>query len=266
MATPAPNAAQPAADPTTPAPAATPEPGAAPAPAPAPQGPPPPPSFPQGAQPPSTTDSVEVTGETEDLPPAPEPAEPLGWFGLTLSLGYAFGGDDLQASAVRFDNGFDAEISAGTGTQLGLGVVFMPIRTEGHSIGVSVDQSIKFADISARNLSVALIRFPLVISARYSYAFSETWHFTAGGGLVYEYGINLSGDGDADELDADFKNAIGFMAEAGVAYRERSFVIDATLRFTGLEYEPEPDSIDQLTEGPFDAKNGALVVAGHYFF
>ena len=252
----APGAAQPAPESPTAQPATTPPPAQAPA----AQGPPPPPTFPQGAaEPPSTTSSVEVSGQTEELPPPPPEAEPLGWFGLTLSLGYAFGGDEVAAAS--FTNGADAEISAGTGTQIGFGIVVMPLRSAGHSLGLSVDQSVKYADISARNLSIALTRFPLVVAGRYSYAISETWHFSAGGGLVYEYGINLSGEGDAEDIDVDFENAAGFMVEAGAAYRERSFVIDVTLRFTGLTYQPEIADADEL-----DAKNGALVVAGHYFF
>jgi hypothetical protein len=203
---------------------------------------------------------VEVTGQgPEELPPPPPPPEPLGIFGLTLSFGFAFGGDELVAA--EFTDGSDASIAAGNGAMIGLGVVVMPLRSEGHSLGVSVDQSAKFAEISARNASITLTRFPLVAALRYSYAFTDTWHFAAGGGLVYEYGISLSGDGDAEGLDADFENALGFMAEAGVAYRERSFVIDVTLRFTGLTYEPKDAVVDEV-----DAKNGALVVAGHYFF
>ena len=193
------------------------------------------------------------------MPPPPK-AEPLGIFGLTLSFGFAFGGDKVVGAT--FTDGTDVDIAAGNGALIGFGIVVTPLRTEeGHSIGVSVDQSVKFASISARNASINLTRFPLVAALRYGYAFNDTWNFIAGGGMVYEYGISLSGDGDASELDEEFENALGWMVEAGGAYRERSFVVDITLRFTGLEYDPKPAG------GPtYDAKSGALVVAGHYFF
>jgi hypothetical protein len=258
-ATPAP--APTAVPPATPSPAPADSASVPAAPAPTPQTPPPPPTFPQGAsEPPSTTSSVEVTGQgPQELPPPPPPPEPLGIFGLTLSFGFAFGGDEVAAAT--YSDGTDASIRAGTGGLFGIGVVLMPFRREGHSFGVAVDQSVKFTQISARNASIALTRFPLVASLRYDYAFTDTWHLALGGGVVYEYGISLTGDGDFDGLDLDIENALGWMGEAGVAYRERSFVIDATLRFTSLTYQPEDERFSEA-----DAKNGGLVVAGHYFF
>lgn len=262
-ATPAPATPAPQAPaPTAPAPAA-PQTAApqTPAPQPAPAGSnelPPPPTFPQGAQP-ASAPPAQVTGYGPEQEPVPAPAklEPLGMFGLTLSFGFAFGGEKLVAAT--FTNGSDASITAGSGAQIGLGFVLTPLRTEGHSLGISVDQSAKFTSISARNADITLTRFPLVAALRYGYAFNDTWNFIAGGGMVFEYGISLTGSGDAEGLDQKFHTALGFMAEAGVAYRERSFLIDVTLRFTGLTYET-----DEVSD--IDAKNGALVVAGHYFF
>jgi hypothetical protein len=263
-ATPAP--ATPAPAPTSAAPApATPAPGPAPVtpapqPQPAPAGTntvPPPPTFPQGAEP-TSPPPAQVTGyNPEPLPPPPEKAEPLGMFGLSLSFGFAFGGEKLVAAT--FTNGSDAAIHAGQGATIGLGVTFMPIRAQGHSLGISVNQSAKFASISASNADITLTRFPLVPALRYNYAFNDTWNFLAAGGLVFEYGISLTGSGDAEGLDQKFKSALGFMAEAGVSYRERSFLVDVTLRYTGLTYET--DEVKDI-----DAKSGALVVAGHYFF
>ena len=269
---PTPTGATPAQAPATPAPQApapqAPAPGApqtagpqTPAPQPPPAGSnelPPPPTFPQGAQP-ASTPPAQVTGygaEQEALSPPPK-LEPLGMFGLTLSFGFAFGGEKLVAAT--FTDGSDGSITAGSGAQIGLGFVLTPLRTEGHSLGISVDQSAKFASISARNADITLTRFPLVAALRYGYAFNDTWNFIAGGGMVFEYGISLIGSGDAEGLDEKFHSALGFMAEAGVAYRERSFLIDVTLRFTGLTYET-----DEVSD--IDAKNGALVIAGHYFF
>jgi hypothetical protein len=180
-------------------------------------------------------------------------------FGLTLSFGFAFGGDEVAAAT--YSDGSEASIRAGSGGLIGIGVVLMPVRSEGHSLGVAVDQSVKFTQISARNASISLTRFPLVASLRYDYAFSDTWHLALGGGFVYEYGISLTGDGDFDGLDVEIENAAGWMGEAGVAYRERAFVIDATLRFTGLTYRPEDPQFADA-----DATSGGLVIAGHYFF
>jgi len=270
--------APPPAAPTTPAPAPGPAPTAVPAatpspapadaapppaatPAPANQGPPPPPTFPQGSPPPSTTSSVEVTGQgPEELPPPPPPPEPLGMFGLTLTFGFTFGGDEIVPATTS--EGDDVGIEAGNGASIGIGVVLMPLRTDtGHSLGVAVDQSAKFAQISGRNGSISLTRFPLVASLRYDYAFTDTWHLALGGGVVYEYGISITGDGDYEDLDVDLENAVGWMGEAGVAYRERGFVIDVTLRFTGLRYQSDVAVFDDK-----NATNGGLIVAGHYFF
>jgi hypothetical protein len=256
-ATPAPATAAPA---PTPGPAPAPATSPAPQPQPAPTGSnavPPPPTFPQGAEP-ASPPPAQVTGyNPEPPPPPPEKAEPLGMFGLSLSFGFAFGGEKLVAAT--FTNGTDAAIHAGQGATIGLGVTFMPIRAQGHSLGISVNQSAKFASISARNADITLTRFPLVPALRYNYAFNDTWNFLAAGGLVFEYGISLTGSGDAEGLDQKFHSALGFMAEAGVSYRERSFLVDVTLRYTGLTYET--DDVKGI-----DAKNGALVVAGHYFF
>jgi hypothetical protein len=180
-------------------------------------------------------------------------------FGLTLSFGFAFGGDEVQSA--EYVDGTEVSIRAGSGALIGIGVTLMPLRSEGHSLGVALDQSVKFTQISARNASISLTRFPLVASLRYDYAFTDTWHLALGGGFVYEYGISLTGDGDFDGLEVDIENASGWMGEAGVAYRERSFVIDATLRFTGLEYHSEDPEFEDA-----DATSGGLVIAGHYFF
>jgi hypothetical protein len=182
-------------------------------------------------------------------------------FGLTLTFGFAFGGDEVAAAT--FTNGNDASITAGQGALIGLGFVLMPLRREGHSIGVAVEQSVKFAQISASNASISLTRFPLLAALRYDYAFTDTWHLALGGGVVYEYGISLTGEGLAEDLEVDFENAVGWMGEAGVAYRERSFVIDVTLRFTGLSYQPDVPGLDA---DDVNATNGGLIVAGHYFF
>jgi hypothetical protein len=179
-------------------------------------------------------------------------------FGVYLGMGFAFGGDELITA--MYVDGSDAEISAGTGMLIGLGVSFTPLRASGHALGLEIDQNVKLTDISASTADISLTRFPLVAALQYSYEISPAWHFVVAPGLVYEYGISLTGSGDAEGLDEEFDSALGWMVEGGVAYRERSFVVDATLRFTKLTYHhPEEDA-------DVDASSGGLMLGAHYIF
>ena len=276
-------AAQTATPPPTPAPAsaggtpsvAPPEQAAVPPPPPAapddaPPAPPPPPTFPEGPPPPPTFPDAPSGSEPAERAPlvtdsesppssGPSKPEPLGMFGIELAIGLAVGGDEIVNAS--FDDGTDASLAGGNGISFGLGFTLTPLRTESHALGLGVDQSVKLAQISASNAEVSLTRFPLVVSLRYAYSFNPAWSFVAGPGLVYEYGISLSSSGDASGIGADFEPALGYMFEGGVGYREHSLVIDATLRFTGLQYQvkgPVPDKVD--------ATHGALVIKFGYVF
>ncbi|MDD9935637.1 MAG: hypothetical protein OXT09_18645, partial [Myxococcales bacterium] len=182
----------------------------------------------------------------------------LGAFGISLHMGFAFGGDDLARA--MFSNGDTRDLKAGNGSVIGVGIALTPLRDGPHALGITVDQAVKFEEIRASNASIFLTRFPLVTAVDYRFLLGGNWWFVCAGGVVYEYGINISGSGDLDDVDDDLDNALGFMGEGGVGYQERSFVADFALRYTGISYTA-PGS-----EAEADADSFGFVVTGAYFF
>jgi hypothetical protein len=221
--------------------------------------PPPPPTFPNAA--PAAAPVYEdrsAPPESEVVPPSAEPPAPLGMFGVGLSFGVAGGGDVLVDA--RFSDGTDQSLRAGSGVQLGLGLELAPLRSDGHSLSVSLHQSVKYAAITGDNGGFSLVRFPVNVLVHYGYDISYTWGLTLGAGLAYEHGIKFAGEGDFAGSSVELDDALGPAFEGGASYREGLFMARAVLRVTLLEYENKPKS------GTLAADSVALLVSGSFFF
>jgi len=188
-----------------------------------------------------------AVAEAQDLSASPPPQR--GMLALDFGLGFALGGDDLVYA--EFDTGEDTTLSAGNGVIVNLGATVTPLWFGRIGLGASVDLGIKYAGIEASNGSVSFTRFPVVASAHGLFSVNTNWSVLVAGGLHYDLGASLSGDGLFDDLQFDSESALGFMIEAGGYYEERPLGIDVTLRYTALEYEFDGRKVDGMSIGLF---------------
>ena len=74
-------------------------------------------------------------------------------------------------------------------------------------------------------------------------------------------GVNMSGSGALEEVDLDFEDAVGWLAEAGVLLEMNALGVDITLRYTGIDYTVAglPETLDASSLGVFVAIHYALV-------
>jgi hypothetical protein len=77
--------------------------------------------------------------------------------------------------------------------------------------------------------------------------------FLLRGGLEWDLGANVSGDGIASGVNVDLSSNTGFVADVGLWYQSSNRGgMTATLRFTRLSYS--------APGGNIDATNGALML------
>lgn len=178
---------------------------------------------------------------------ASEPYRPK--FGVNGAFGLAFGGDDLVTA--EYDNGEERTLSAGTGVILSVGATATPLWAGPVGFGVGVDLGWKYTQLTAENGTLSLERFPVVGSLHTLFHVGGSWYLLAAGGVHHELGVSISGDGVFDGISADPESSLGFMGEIGALYGKRGFGVDATLRYTTLEYEANGDTADASNFGFF---------------
>ncbi len=167
---------------------------------------------------------------------------------LGFRVGFAFGGDNLIRA--RMSNGEERTIDAGKGGVLALGAMVTPLwASENIGFGGGVEAGWKGVEISAKNGSISLSRFPLITTLHMLLAASERWSVRLAGGLTKDLGVSLSGDGDVSG-HAEFDSSWGGTGEITVYYRQtQSFAIDFGLRYTSLTYSFEDSKVDASSVG-----------------
>ena len=139
--------------------------------------------------------------------------------GLTLLLGFGFGGTDfVKASS---SNGNSETLSAGTGVIIGLGGMVTPLwPAENLGFGVGVEGAVKYDSISADNGSASITRYPLALTAHFlTNGSGGPNYFLIKGGAIRDFGVNYSASGFA-ALNA---NVTGTWGPTGsVGYYRRS--------------------------------------------
>lgn len=187
-------------------------------------------------------------------PPPPPEVEPDRdpKLGLGVALGLAVGGDDIAVA--EYVDGGDAALAAGNGVVLSLGIMATPLWVDGKvGLGLGADAGWKYASLSAENGTLSLNRFPFVGSAHVLFEVSSRWYLIASGGVHYEAGVEVAGDGIFEGIQGSLDSSVGAMGEVGAFYSKRELGADVTLRYTAVTYEISGESIDASSIGLFGA-------------
>jgi hypothetical protein len=232
-----------------------------------------PPSYPtpkasqqQPAQPgqPSSGQSgelVEPPSVPSSLGAAWNSGDHLSALAFHASLGLAFGGEELVS--LTYTDGTSVSIHAGDGVLLTGGLTFTPLWIGDRiGLGLGLDAGWKYRSTSVdADGSMALERFPLIGSARGLIGITNAWHVLLAGGVVYELGPDLTGEGLLSEYSFEFDNALGGMAELGITWgRPMAVGWEISGRYTFLTY-----NLESGEGGDVDASSGTLNLTAHFF-
>lgn len=147
--------------------------------------------------------------------------------GPVLVAGYAIGGETL--AEVYYSDFTVQEIRAGTGAFFAGGYQF-PVNEDGSvkslfSLGYITDSSF------ASNGEVSFDRYYL--DALLSRDFD---HLRFAAGLSYHLGVTLEGSEVVRDIDVEFENTLGFVAEASYLFQHPGAL---TLRYLDIDYTVE---------------------------
>lgn len=162
-------------------------------------------------------------------------------------IGLHGGGDDVVTAL--FTDGSSEEIKAGEFLEIDLGVAWDMGILEARITG-----GWKYDTITAENGELDFQRF--TSQALLLFAAGD-WRF--GGGAAYHFEIELDGSGVAEAADAEFDDALGYVAEIDYYFTENAYV---GLQYLDIEYD-RTTAYGQTAQ-TFDASSIGLVVAGRW--
>ena len=158
-----------------------------------------------------------------------------------LSIGGDFDGDEILK--VKYTDGSDASIVAGTGLLVTGGAVWQAAEKQGHALDLQATASWKYSTIpDASNQSINWTRWPLELLVFYGYLPA---HVRLGGGLTYQVAPTLSAQGNLLNGNAKFQNSLGELAQLDYTFADH-FMVAA--RYTWISY--------RLDNGPGTTLNG----------
>jgi hypothetical protein len=182
-----------------------------------------------GASPAAT---VSLPAPRVPAPPVPQerddssaarPSDRRPGTGLSLLLGFGFGGADFVKATDG--NGNDETLSSGTGVIFGAGGMLTPLwPTEGLGLGLGVDAAIKYDSIDAANGSASITRYPVAFTAHFltNGSGGGPHYFFVKGGVTRDFGVNYSASGFA-ALNADVHGSWGPTGSIGYYKRSNDF-------------------------------------------
>jgi hypothetical protein len=155
-----------------------------------------------------------------------------------LKTGFDFGGDNIVT--VPFTDGSTRTLKGNQGFYVGGGAA---IINEAGNWELDVTLAYKLALIHATNGDLTWTRWPLEALVFYRFQ-----HVRLGGGLAYHISPKLEGSGVANNLDIDFKDALGAVLQADWRITP---TISVGLRYTFLEYDAKaPFTGSAKSDGP----------------
>ena len=167
-------------------------------------------------------------------------------FDFLGQLGLHGGGDNVVTAL--FEDGSSETIKAGEFLSIDLGVAWDMGILEGRITG-----GWKYDTITATNGDLDFQRFTtqgLLLFA------AGGWRF--GGGAAYHFEVELDGSGVASTADAEFDNALGYVAEIDYYFSEKVY---AGIQYLNIEYE---QTIGSSVGQKFDGSSIGLVIAGRW--
>lgn len=144
-----------------------------------------------------------------------------------IQLGFSSGGDELVTVEHDFSNDVTIEAGDGFTIETGMAIEVTPNFENQFLIGY------RFKDDNAYNGDISWDTIPLTALGFFKV---QNWKF--GGGLTYHISPELDGRFDKDEINYQFENALGVVAQ--IQYEVmNAFAIG--IRLTFIEYERKHD-------------------------
>jgi len=162
-------------------------------------------------------------------------------------IGLHGGGDDVVTAL--FTDGSSEEIKAGEFLAIDLGIAWDMGIMEGRITG-----GWKYDTITAENGDLDFSRYTaqgLLLFA------AGDWRF--GGGVAYHFAIELDGSGVASGADAEYDDALGYVAEIDYYFSEKVYV---GVQYLDIEYD-RTTAFGQ-SAATFDASSIGVVIAGRW--
>ena len=162
-------------------------------------------------------------------------------------IGLHGGGDNVITAL--FTDGSSEDIKGGEFLSIDLGVAWDMGIMEGRATG-----GWKYDTITATNGGLDFSRF----TSQFLLLFAAgDWRF--GGGAAYHFEIELDGSGVAAGADAEYDDALGYVAEIDYYFHEKAYV---GIQYTNIEYD-RTTAFGQ-SAATFDASSIGVVFAGRW--
>ncbi|MGD8927146.1 MAG: hypothetical protein PVG20_09855 [Thioalkalispiraceae bacterium] len=162
-------------------------------------------------------------------------------------IGLHGGGDNIVTAL--FTDGSSEDIKAGEFLSIDLGMAWDMGILEGRITG-----GWKYDTITASNGDLDFTRY--TSQALLLFAAGD-WRF--GGGAAYHFGIKLDGSGVASGADANYDNALGYVAEIDYYFSEQAYF---GIQYLNIEYDRNTDF--GQTAATFDGSSVGIVFAGRW--
>lgn len=168
-------------------------------------------------------------------------AREIDWY---VHAGLDFGGDEMVE--VFFDDGESDEINAGELLYVAGGLIVQTAPRLNEHLETQLTIGWKFDSVDAENGDVTFSRFPL---EALQFVKNGRWRF--GGGLTYHLNPTLEGDGVVGDLDVEFDDALGVVAQVDFAANNH-LLIGGRLTFIDYEIDDvDAESVDGNSFGIF---------------
>jgi hypothetical protein len=143
-----------------------------------------------------------------------------------LSIGGDFGGDELIK--VRYTDGTEASLFAGTGFKVDGGIIWRVLDHGGIGLDLQGTLGWKYMDVSAQNQDLSLSRFPAELLAFYHLKMLRL-----GAGLQYQFAPTFNASGNLVNGNSVFDPALGEVLQADLTFAKR---FQLALRYTLESY------------------------------
>jgi hypothetical protein len=112
-------------------------------------------------------------------------------------------------------------------------------------LGVGGEVGVRYDDVSAPNVSASFTRFPAIATLHVLVRASGSWFVLLAGGAEKDYGIRLSGSGDAAGIGTTMTGRIGGVGRVGLHYRWTDhFGLTFGVGYTRLTYDAPGGSLN----------------------
>jgi hypothetical protein len=152
-------------------------------------------------------------------------------FHLLATLGGQVGGEKLLE--VSYNDGSTSSLDTGAGLVVAAGGVLEPFGGRTHVPQLQATLGFNYASLPyASNAGASWVHWPLELLAFYSHRPSN---LRIGGGIQYQLGIELRGEGALSSASTPFENSLGWVVQGDWRLAD---LVSFYLRYTFIDYRP----------------------------